>query len=199
MRRMATIGVYGFDGESFLRRLREADVLLLLVYASAAVSARWSGRAQGDARRRPRRRREPLGAGVSSPTRRRVHGMESTGTKALERNENGTPMIPGPCAVGGIVIVVLTAPGSAIGGAPWAIAAFGVARSCGPREPAGAPASTARTIGWSPARSSCLSVEPCCCSSRGRSVSSRRGRTRAARAMKARHPRLPWRPSTRPG
>ena len=30
MLRMATIGVYGFDGESFLRRLREADVGLLL-------------------------------------------------------------------------------------------------------------------------------------------------------------------------
>jgi uncharacterized protein (DUF488 family) len=28
--RMATIGVYGFDGASFLRRLREADVRLLL-------------------------------------------------------------------------------------------------------------------------------------------------------------------------
>jgi uncharacterized protein (DUF488 family) len=27
---MATIGVYGFDGESFLQRLREADVRLLL-------------------------------------------------------------------------------------------------------------------------------------------------------------------------
>ncbi|MEU4533374.1 DUF488 domain-containing protein [Streptosporangium sp. NPDC023825] len=27
---MATIGVYGFDGESFLRRLRQADVRLLL-------------------------------------------------------------------------------------------------------------------------------------------------------------------------
>src|SRR5688572_9919988 len=27
---MVTIGVYGFDGESFLRRLREADVRLLL-------------------------------------------------------------------------------------------------------------------------------------------------------------------------
>ena len=30
MPRMVTIGVYGFDGESFLRRLREADVRLLL-------------------------------------------------------------------------------------------------------------------------------------------------------------------------
>ncbi|WP_216651562.1 DUF488 domain-containing protein [Actinomadura litoris] len=30
MRTMVTIGVYGFDGESFLRRLREADVRLLL-------------------------------------------------------------------------------------------------------------------------------------------------------------------------
>ena len=28
--RMATIGVYGFDGESFLRRLRNANVRLLL-------------------------------------------------------------------------------------------------------------------------------------------------------------------------
>jgi uncharacterized protein (DUF488 family) len=28
--RMVTIGVYGFDGESFLRRLRDADVRLLL-------------------------------------------------------------------------------------------------------------------------------------------------------------------------
>ncbi len=28
--RMVTIGVYGFDGESFLRRLRQADVRLLL-------------------------------------------------------------------------------------------------------------------------------------------------------------------------
>jgi len=27
---MVTIGVYDFDGESFLRRLREADVALLL-------------------------------------------------------------------------------------------------------------------------------------------------------------------------
>ncbi len=27
---VATIGVYGFDGESFLRRLRDADVRLLL-------------------------------------------------------------------------------------------------------------------------------------------------------------------------
>jgi uncharacterized protein (DUF488 family) len=27
---MATIGVYGFDGESFLRRLRQAEVRLLL-------------------------------------------------------------------------------------------------------------------------------------------------------------------------
>ncbi|MFJ4280565.1 DUF488 family protein [Streptomyces massasporeus] len=30
MHRMMTIGVYGFDGESFLRRLRQADVRLLL-------------------------------------------------------------------------------------------------------------------------------------------------------------------------
>lgn len=30
MLRMKTIGVYGFDGESFLKRLREADVRLLL-------------------------------------------------------------------------------------------------------------------------------------------------------------------------
>ncbi|MFF5846680.1 DUF488 family protein [Streptomyces massasporeus] len=30
MRRMTTIGVYGFDGESFLQRLRQADVRLLL-------------------------------------------------------------------------------------------------------------------------------------------------------------------------
>jgi len=30
MLRMVTIGVYGFDGESFLRRLRQADVRLLL-------------------------------------------------------------------------------------------------------------------------------------------------------------------------
>ena len=30
MLRMATIGVYGFDGESFLQRLREANVRLLL-------------------------------------------------------------------------------------------------------------------------------------------------------------------------
>ena len=30
MLRMVTIGVYGFDGESFLRRLRRADVRLLL-------------------------------------------------------------------------------------------------------------------------------------------------------------------------
>ncbi|GAA4239697.1 hypothetical protein GCM10022254_60880 [Actinomadura meridiana] len=30
MRQMVTIGVYGFDGESFLRRLRDADVRLLL-------------------------------------------------------------------------------------------------------------------------------------------------------------------------
>ncbi|MBA2550157.1 MAG: DUF488 domain-containing protein [Nocardioidaceae bacterium] len=30
MLRMVTIGVYDFDGESFLRRLREADVALLL-------------------------------------------------------------------------------------------------------------------------------------------------------------------------
>jgi uncharacterized protein (DUF488 family) len=30
MLRMATIGVYGFDGESFLHRLRQADVRLLL-------------------------------------------------------------------------------------------------------------------------------------------------------------------------
>ncbi|QLY34635.1 DUF488 domain-containing protein [Nocardia huaxiensis] len=30
MRRMATIGVYGFDGESFVQRLRDADVGLLL-------------------------------------------------------------------------------------------------------------------------------------------------------------------------
>ena len=30
MLRMATIGVYGFDGESFLQRLRRADVRLLL-------------------------------------------------------------------------------------------------------------------------------------------------------------------------
>ncbi|WMD06190.1 hypothetical protein [Streptomyces sp. FXY-T5] len=29
MRRMMPIGVYGFDGESFLRRLRQADVRLL--------------------------------------------------------------------------------------------------------------------------------------------------------------------------
>jgi hypothetical protein len=27
---MVTIGVYGFDGESFLRRLRHADVRLVL-------------------------------------------------------------------------------------------------------------------------------------------------------------------------
>jgi hypothetical protein len=27
---MVTIGVYGFDGESFLRRLRQANVRLLL-------------------------------------------------------------------------------------------------------------------------------------------------------------------------
>ncbi|MFJ7181260.1 DUF488 family protein [Streptomyces massasporeus] len=30
MHRMMTIGVYGFDGESFLQRLRQADVRLLL-------------------------------------------------------------------------------------------------------------------------------------------------------------------------
>jgi len=30
MRKLATIGVYGFDGESFLERLRQADVRLLL-------------------------------------------------------------------------------------------------------------------------------------------------------------------------
>ena len=30
MRRMVTIGVYGFDGESFLQQLQEADVRLLL-------------------------------------------------------------------------------------------------------------------------------------------------------------------------
>ena len=30
MLRMVTIGVYGFDGETFLRRLRQADVRLLL-------------------------------------------------------------------------------------------------------------------------------------------------------------------------
>src|SRR5918992_5174707 len=30
MLRMATIGVYGFDGQSFLQRLRQADVRLLL-------------------------------------------------------------------------------------------------------------------------------------------------------------------------
>ena len=30
MLKMATIGVYGFDGESFLERLRRADVRLLL-------------------------------------------------------------------------------------------------------------------------------------------------------------------------
>ncbi|MFE1947411.1 DUF488 family protein, N3 subclade [Streptomyces massasporeus] len=30
MRRMTTIGIYGFDGESFLQRLRQADVRLLL-------------------------------------------------------------------------------------------------------------------------------------------------------------------------
>ncbi|MEJ3743958.1 DUF488 domain-containing protein [Actinomycetes bacterium KLBMP 9797] len=30
MRRMVTIGVYGFDGDSFLRRLRRAEVRLLL-------------------------------------------------------------------------------------------------------------------------------------------------------------------------
>ena len=30
MRSMVTIGVYGFDGESFLQRLRQADVRLLL-------------------------------------------------------------------------------------------------------------------------------------------------------------------------
>ena len=30
MLRIATIGVYGFDGESFMRRLRDADVRLLL-------------------------------------------------------------------------------------------------------------------------------------------------------------------------
>ncbi|MFF5314623.1 DUF488 family protein, N3 subclade [Streptomyces massasporeus] len=30
MRRMMTIGVYGFDGESFLQRLRHADVRLLI-------------------------------------------------------------------------------------------------------------------------------------------------------------------------
>lgn len=30
MSRMVTIGVYGFDGESFLRRLRHAEVRLLL-------------------------------------------------------------------------------------------------------------------------------------------------------------------------
>ena len=30
MLRMVTIGVYGFDGESFLQRLRHADVRLLL-------------------------------------------------------------------------------------------------------------------------------------------------------------------------